>query len=71
MKDGMPQFEYTLCMACGICTQACPFDCLGLSQSHIHKLKNKMYPKLENSETCTSCNLCVTACPIDAVTLQQ
>ena len=67
MSKPFPDFDYSLCMACGICTQACPFDCLSLGKPDIGRYKTKLYPLLVNPDTCTSCKICRNDCPVDAV----
>lgn len=67
MDKPTPEFNYELCMACGVCTQACPFNCLSLDKADIGKYKTKQYPLLVNVQDCTSCKICQKDCPVDAV----
>lgn len=69
MKKGMPQWDYALCVACGICTEICPTECIGLTRAGIGQYITKLYPDLINRKDCTSCGLCEKACPIQAVVL--
>lgn len=70
MKDGIPVYDYDLCVACGICTFACPVECIALAKANIGQYKTKLYPQLEDKEACTSCGICEKDCPIDAVVVQ-
>ncbi len=68
MKNGLPQFDYEVCIACGVCVQTCPFDCLELGKVGVDA-NNNAYPQLSDSEKCTSCQMCEKQCPIDAVVM--
>ena len=57
INKGIPQYDYTLCAACGICTQTCPVDC-------IHEGETMFY--IDPVE-CIACALCETICPVDAI----
>ena len=45
MPKGETTINYTLCMACGCCIQACPFSCLQFSRTGLDPY-NKQYPEL-------------------------
>ena len=71
MSDkGVAHIEYPLCMACGICVQACPFGCLELTKTGIDVLRNA-YPELQPESACTGCGLCARACPVDCITIHS
>lgn len=63
-KGIIPQFAYDKCMACGICTSACPISVLVLSKTDVDRYK-KAYPVL--ADDCLSCKSCEKACPFEAV----
>lgn len=70
MKNGTPEYDYDTCVACGICTDACPVECIALAQADIGRYKTKLYPKLVDKEACTACMICEQQCPIEAVKLK-
>lgn len=70
MKVKNPVIDYPMCIACGICVQACPFTCFELTLSGIDPL-NKLYPLLSAPERCTGCAICEKACPVDVITMQE
>lgn len=61
-----PKFAYEVCMACGICVQACPVSILDLKDNTRDKYK-KAFPKLKNSENCIGCKICEKQCPVGAI----
>ena len=62
-----PQFDYTRCMACGICSQSCPVSSLPLTKTDIDVYK-KAYPYLEDDK-CIECGICADVCPLSAITM--
>lgn len=62
-----PVFDLDLCMACGICVDACPAGCLELGPPN--KKDKTAYPALIDAKACLSCGFCVRDCPVDAVAL--
>lgn len=70
MAKKFPTFDYGLCMACGICVQACPFSCLELRRTGLDVYR-KAYPELARREDCTSCGICAFSCPVDAVRMAE
>lgn len=63
-KKELPKFEYSKCMACGICTAACPVSALELNKTDVDRYK-KAYPTLVGN--CISCKICEKECPFGAV----
>jgi len=61
-----PKCTYTVCMACGICVQACPVSCLDLTDNNRDKYK-KAFPQLDNEENCIGCKICEKQCPVGAI----
>lgn len=60
-------FDYDICIACGICVQACPVSTLELQKTDVDRYK-KAYPEMAR-EGCIGCGFCATNCPLDAVTM--
>lgn len=68
MPKGETTINYTLCMACGCCIQACPFSCLQFSRTGLDPY-NKQYPELVTGNQCTGCGACASACITDCITV--
>lgn len=64
----IPNCTYEVCMACGICVQACPVSCLNLVDNTQDKYK-KAFPQLDNEENCIGCKICEKQCPVGAMTV--
>ena len=67
MKHGIPMFassgyvadvDGTLCTACGVCKDACPFEAMQVGNI-----------AAVNREVCMGCGVCVGQCPDDAISL--
>lgn len=56
----MPKFDAEKCTSCGICEEACVFDCI--------TVEKKSIPKVD-LDVCMGCGVCRAKCPSDAVTL--
>lgn len=69
MAKRTPIFDDALCIACGICAQACPVSCLTMTRTGVDKW-NKRYPE-QGEAGCTGCGLCASACPMDAVAMRE
>lgn len=61
-----PVFDYVICVACGLCDQACPVSCLELSKCDVDAYK-KAYPVLAAEQRCIGCAICEKACPVEAI----
>jgi len=70
MDKGIAFVDYQVCMACGVCIQACPFSYLELNKTDVDSL-HKAYPALLPNHKCNGCGLCATACPVDCITFHQ
>ena len=64
-----PSFNYSICMACNVCSILCPMTCIEMSKVGIDVLKNA-YPVLASPEKCTGCSICSNACPVQAITME-
>lgn len=69
MPKKIPVSDYDLCIACGICVQACPVSSLELTKLGVDKL-NKAYPEIAR-EGCIGCGICAKNCPLDAITVVE
>ncbi len=65
---GITFFDYAICMACGICVQACPFSYLELRKTDVDAAHHS-YPQLAVGHKCSGCGLCATACPVDGISI--
>lgn len=70
MAKGKPVIDYELCMACGICVQACPFSCLDLEHLVEGALYKKALPKLVAEDKCTGCGICKKTCAVDVIEIE-
>jgi len=64
--DKKPVFNYGLCMACGICVEACPISILDSTDTTKDKYK-KAYPIQKKDTKCIGCKMCKIECPVFAV----
>jgi len=55
------QIDAELCVGCGICVEACPFEALSLSDGMA----------VVDEASCMGCGVCVTQCPEGAITLRR
>ncbi len=60
-----PQVVIADCVACNICIQACPADCLTAGEPQ--GKPPKAYPILAQPKKCIGCHLCEIACPVGAI----
>ncbi|MHC1781457.1 MAG: ATP-binding protein [Anaerolineaceae bacterium] len=65
---GAAVIDYAACMACGSCTQFCPFGFLELEKTDVDALR-KAYPRLVDGHKCTGCGICADHCPVNCITL--
>ena len=56
------------CKGCGLCINACPRDCIRLSQ-----ISNKKgyFPAESNGKACTGCGCCALVCPDAAISVYR
>ena len=60
-----PVFDKKRCMACVICLDACPTDCIALNLPE--KKDPNAYPEVVDAASCLSCGFCAQDCPVGAV----
>ena len=68
MDKGIAHINYSICMACGICVQACPFSCLELNNTRVDSSHNA-YPSLLPDQKCVGCGICMNACPVSCISI--
>lgn len=70
MNKKYPTFDYSFCVSCGICAQACPLSCLKMTRAGKQGKYPNVFPELGNN-ACTGCGLCAKACPMEVITLGE
>lgn len=70
MSRPAPVFDYSLCIACRVCVQACPFSCIDMSRTGGDPY-GKVYPELTGQDRCTGCRLCERSCPVDCIAMLE
>ena len=66
---GYIEVDVERCKGCGLCVEACPKDCLCLSNK-VNR-KGYYYAVQENQEVCTSCTACGVMCPDGCITVYR
>ena len=64
-----PVFTHERCMSCTICVEACPVNCLALSQQR-GPSDPHTYPFLKDEKACTGCGFCSIECPVGSVRME-
>jgi NADH-quinone oxidoreductase subunit I len=61
------------CVACYMCAQACPADCIHIVAGEHPKIAYEKYPVVFNIDMlrCVNCGFCVDACPKDALWMSR
>lgn len=65
-----PSFDYTNCVSCGICAQACPFSALGMIKEGKSGKYRNVFPELTGAG-CTGCGTCARSCPMDVISMKE
>ena len=65
-----PAFDYTDCVSCGICAQACPMSCLTMTREGKQGKYKNVFPEL-TGEGCVGCGLCMKACPMEVIQMLE
>ena len=63
-----PYIDKSLCAACSLCIENCPFDCLKLSEPEFHG-DIKIYAYLANEDKCVGCGICAKNCPTRTIVM--
>jgi Na+-translocating ferredoxin:NAD+ oxidoreductase subunit B len=61
-----PAFDWKKCMSCTICIDACPVNCLALTDV-AQKNNPHAYPVFKNEKSCIGCGFCARECPVEAI----
>jgi NADH-quinone oxidoreductase subunit I len=61
------------CVACYMCAQACPAECIEIVAGEHPKIQYEKYPVVFNIDMlrCVMCGFCVDACPKDAIWMSR
>ena len=61
------------CVACYMCAQACPADCIEIVAGEHPKIAYEKYPVVFNIDMlrCVMCGFCIDACPKDAIWMSR
>ena len=70
MTRKQPVFDYSTCMACGMCRQVCPTSSIEMDTMDGDESK-KAYPRLNPATACPGCVLCTNICPEGSIRLQE
>ena len=75
MNRKHPEFDYLICVSCGICAQACPVSALGMKKEGKSGKYRNVFPELitvaDSKNACIGCGQCARACPMEAIRLEE
>ncbi len=66
-----PETGETLCIACNLCSLACPENLIVVGWERTEDRKKKLTTFTYDLSRCMFCGLCEDACPVDALELTQ
>jgi NADH-quinone oxidoreductase subunit I len=66
-----PETGETLCIACNLCSLACPENLIVVAWERTEDRKKKLTTFTYDTSRCMFCGLCEDACPVDALELTQ
>jgi NADH-quinone oxidoreductase subunit I len=67
-----PDSGETLCIACDLCSVACPENLIVVTSQRDEKTRRKVLTTFTyDTSRCMFCGLCEDACPVDALELSQ
>jgi NADH-quinone oxidoreductase subunit I len=71
--DGDKQIDGLRCVACKICENECPPQCIYIIPDRDEKGRPAKKPKVFDIDisVCMSCQICVEVCPFDAIKMDQ
>lgn len=64
-----PEFNFDVCVACGVCAQSCPVSAIELSRNDMNKFKDP-FPSTDESK-CIGCGICDQNCPVRAIQMRE
>jgi NADH-quinone oxidoreductase subunit I len=66
-----PETGETLCIACNLCSIACPENLIVVGWARTEDRKKRLTTFTYDLSRCMFCGLCEDACPVDALELTQ
>ena len=66
-----PETGETLCIACNLCSLACPENLIVVGWARTEDRKKRLTTFTYDLSRCMFCGLCEDACPVDALELTQ
>jgi len=66
-RGGDLELDNNKCIACGLCSMACPNAVIELTTATDEQKKRRLASYIYHSGRCLYCNLCVEACPTKAI----
>ncbi|MCE5285653.1 MAG: NADH-quinone oxidoreductase subunit I [Pelosinus sp.] len=70
-RGGDLELNSEKCIACGLCSMACPNAAIALTTVMNEQKKKRLASYIYHSGRCLYCNLCVEACPTKAIHWDQ
>lgn len=70
-RGGVLVLDRTKCIACGLCSLACPNRVIELAAETGEDKKKRLTTYLYHTGRCLYCNLCLEACPVKALSWSQ
>lgn len=64
----VPVIDFSLCISCSICVQACGFNGIALTEKW-KKGDNNLYPAVNGN--CMGCGTCERSCPMSAIAMEE
>lgn len=69
MERKIPSFDYSDCLNCGMCAQACPVSCLSMTREGRQGKYRNVFPEMTGGG-CIGCGMCAQACPMGCVIMK-
>lgn len=64
-----PRFDLNICMSCNVCIDACPVNCIALTDARDRNKDPHGYPFVAEEKACIGCGFCALECPVDAIVM--